>query len=72
MKLWADCIRVFPSTMTVLLEELGASKVAEIGDFLGLDLSESTGCWTLESSVCMSWRRAGAENSPAGLRRCFE
>jgi Sulfotransferase family len=40
-KLWADFIRVFPSTMTVLLEDLGPKKVAEIGDFLDLDLSES-------------------------------
>jgi hypothetical protein len=40
-KLWADFIRVFPFTMTLLLEELGPAKVDEIGDFLGLDLSES-------------------------------
>jgi Sulfotransferase family len=33
VKLWADFIRIFPLTMTVLL--------GEIGDFLGLDLSES-------------------------------
>ena len=41
MKLWADMIRIFPLTMTVLLEELDAVKVAEIGDFLRLDLTES-------------------------------
>jgi Sulfotransferase family len=40
-KLWADFIRVFPLTTTVLLEELGPAKVGEIGDFLELDLSES-------------------------------
>ena len=40
-KLWADFIRVFPFTMTVLLEDMGTTKVAEIGDFLELDLSES-------------------------------
>lgn len=39
--LWADMIRVFPSTMTVLLEELDAARVEEIGTFLGLDLSAS-------------------------------
>jgi hypothetical protein len=41
VKLWADMTRVFPSTMTVLLEDLDAAKVAEIGAFLGLDLTES-------------------------------
>jgi hypothetical protein len=40
-KLWADFIRVFPFTMTVLLEDLGPTKVAEIGGFLEIDLSES-------------------------------
>ncbi len=41
VKLWADFIRIFPNTMTVLLEELDRSKIAAIGDFLDLDLSES-------------------------------
>jgi hypothetical protein len=41
VKLWAYMIRIFPHTMTVLLEDLDAIKVAEIGAFLGLDLSES-------------------------------
>jgi hypothetical protein len=41
VRLWADFIRVFPFTLTVLLEELNVAKVGEIGDFLGLDLSES-------------------------------
>ncbi len=40
VKLWADFIRVFPSTMTVLLEQLDSARVAEVGDFLALDLSE--------------------------------
>jgi hypothetical protein len=41
VKLWADMIRVFPSTMTILLEELDAAKVAEMGAFLGIDLAGS-------------------------------
>jgi hypothetical protein len=41
VKLWADFIRVFPITMTILHEDLGDSKIAELGAFLGLDLSES-------------------------------
>ncbi len=40
VKLWADFIRVFPSTMTVLLEQLDSGRVDEIGDFLSLDLRE--------------------------------
>ncbi len=42
VKLWADFIRVFPATVTLLLEQLDAGKVGEIGDFLGLDLTRST------------------------------
>ena len=41
VKMWADFIRVFPQTMTILHSELDESKIAEIGSFLGLDLSES-------------------------------
>jgi hypothetical protein len=41
VKVWADFIRVFPRTMTVLHSELDELKIAEIGSFLGLDLSES-------------------------------
>jgi len=41
VKLWADFIRIFPFTLTVLLAELDATKIAEIGEFLGLDLTTS-------------------------------
>jgi hypothetical protein len=41
VKLWADFIRVFPFTMTILHAELNDAKIAEIGVFLGLDLSAS-------------------------------
>ena len=42
VKLWADFIRVFPFTMTILHSGLNESKIAEVGAFLGLDLSESS------------------------------
>jgi hypothetical protein len=42
VKLWADFIRIFPSTMTVLHSDLNDTKVGEVGTFLGLDLSESS------------------------------
>jgi hypothetical protein len=42
VKLWADFIRIFPFTMTILHGELNESKIAEIGAFLGLDLRESS------------------------------
>jgi hypothetical protein len=41
VKLWADFIRVFPLTMTILHSQLDEAKIAEIGGFLGLDLTES-------------------------------
>jgi hypothetical protein len=41
VKLWADFIRVFPITMTILHADLNESKTAELGAFLGLDLTES-------------------------------
>src|SRR5262249_24704671 len=40
VKLWADFIRIFPYTTTILHAELNESKIDEIGQFLGLDLSE--------------------------------
>ncbi len=41
VKLWADFVRVFPFTLTLLHADLDESKIAEVGDFLGLDLSGS-------------------------------
>jgi hypothetical protein len=41
VKLWANFIRVFPRTMTVLHSDLDEPKVIEIGNFLNLDLSEA-------------------------------
>ena len=42
VKLWADFIRVFPLTMTILHADLNDSKTAELGEFLGLDLTGSS------------------------------
>ena len=41
VKLWADFIRVFPYTMTILHADLNESTIAQVGTFLGLDLGES-------------------------------
>jgi hypothetical protein len=41
VRLWADLIRIFPSTMTVLLEDLDAARIAKISTFLQIDLTES-------------------------------
>jgi Sulfotransferase family len=41
VKLWADFIRVFPFTITILHADLNDSKTVELGTFLGLDLSGS-------------------------------
>jgi hypothetical protein len=41
VKLWADFVRVFPFTMTILHADLNDLKAAELGDFLGLDLAAS-------------------------------
>lgn len=42
VKFWADFIRVFPFTMTILHDGLNELKINEVGEFVGLDLSEST------------------------------
>jgi hypothetical protein len=41
VQLWADFIRVFPHTMTLILEDLHVGRIPEIGGFLGLDLTQS-------------------------------
>ena len=71
VKLWADFIRIFPSTMTVLLEQLDSDRVGEIGEFLSLDLRRAPGCSIVVNSAGTSRTITGAENSSIELRRCF-
>jgi hypothetical protein len=41
VRFWADFVRIFPCTLTILHSQLEQAKVAEIGAFLGIDLTES-------------------------------
>ncbi|MDE1174847.1 MAG: sulfotransferase [Parvibaculaceae bacterium] len=41
VKLWADFIRIFPHTKTVILDNIGAQEIVEIGHFFNLDTSMS-------------------------------
>lgn len=67
VKLWADFIRIFPCTMTVLLAELDAAKIAEIGAFLGLDLSGSARLLDQREQRLHQPEENEAVRSPAGL-----
>jgi hypothetical protein len=40
--LWADYIRVFPNTITLLLPDLDTTKLAELSRFLSLDLTAAS------------------------------
>ena len=42
MQLWADSIRIFPRTMTLVAERLGEGMVADLEAFTGLDLGDAS------------------------------
>jgi hypothetical protein len=42
IQLWADWVRVFPRTTTLIADDLGPGSVAGLGDFLELDLEPAT------------------------------
>ncbi len=41
VQLWADCIRTFPNTLTLIADNLGSDSIATLGQFLDLDLARA-------------------------------
>lgn len=42
MEIWANFIRVFPRTMTIIVERFGEATVSDLANFTGLDLEQAS------------------------------